>query len=188
MSKYVFLGRIKNCNDRDACAYIERREHRGIDGKIIIQGACYCGFEHEFREAIINDSFESILTKEELLDLLDNEGRQAIYMDKLLSDEAIEFKNKIMEDEHEMMKADYNLDDEDIERILDYYTLDYEDRAIICAIYEDTYELGEDWVDNCCNVEEWLKQYIDYEKMGEDILENEDYVELADGRIVRLSY
>jgi hypothetical protein len=187
MREEIFVGRINDISDRDACFYIEN-DHRDICDHLIFQGACYSGFYEDIKTAIENNNVESYLNKEELLDFLDNKEKFDYYVGKLTSKEGIEFKNKIMEDEHEMLKNDYNLTDEDINYILDNYTLGYEDRAIIGAIYHDTYEAGCEYITSCYTIPDYLDGYIDYEKFGEDLCENENYLKLDDGRVVSLSY
>ena len=143
--KKIFVGRIKDVTDRDACFYIED-DHRDICDHLIFQGACYSGYYEEIKEAIENDNVDSFLTRDELLDFLDNKGKFNYYIEKLTSEKGLAYRKNIMTEEHEMMKNDYNLTDEDIEYILDNYNLDYEDRAIIGAVYDDTYEAGYEYV------------------------------------------
>lgn len=187
----IFVGRIRDITDRDACFYIED-DHRDICDHLIFQGACYSGYYEEIKKHIENNNVDSFLTREELLDFLDNtkdnKGKFDYYIEKLTSKEGLEFKDKIMKEEHEMMKEDYNLTDDDLKYILDNYTLDYEDRAIIGAVYDDTYEAGYEFVESCYNVPDYLDGYVDYKKFGEDLCENGDYLELDDGRVVYLNY
>lgn len=185
--KKIFVGRIKDVTDRDACFYIED-DHRDICDHLIFQGACYSGYYEEIKEAIENDNVDSFLTRDELLDFLDNKGKFNYYIEKLTSEKGLAYRKNIMTEEHEMMKNDYNLTDEDIEYILDNYNLDYEDRAIIGAVYDDTYEAGYEYVESCYTIPDYLDGYVDYKKFGEDLCENENYLELNDGRVVSLYY
>ena len=187
MCEKIFVGRINDITDRDACFYINKNG-RDTGSHLNFSGACYSGFYEDIKTAIENDNVESYLNKQELLDFLDNKEKFDYYIKKLTSKEGIEFKEKIMKDEHEMMKDDYNLTDDDIKYILDNYRLDYEDRAIIGAIYDDTYEAGYEYITSCYTIPDYLDGYIDYEKFGEDLCENENYLELDDGRVVSLSY
>lgn len=187
MSKYVFLARVDEKYEK-RCIYIEEQHHRDIVDNIIFHGASWCGFEETYRMLIENDKFESYLTKEEIIDLLDNKDSYEKYIEKLTSEQGVAFKNKIMEDEHEYLKEQYNLDDEDMANILDSYYLNYEDRDIVCCVYEDAEQLGREMVENCYNVEEPIKEYIDYERLGNDIADGESYLRLKDGRIVEFYY
>lgn len=111
--------------------------------------------------------------------------------EKLLSEENDDLFKKVIEEEKEYLLDEYNLDDEDVELIFDNYMLDYRDRGIVGYVFEDTYELGYEeafslgYIKNDDSI---IERYFDFEKFGEDLLEDEDYLELADGRCVRLNY
>lgn len=204
----LFLYRLKNSEDRDACAYIDEIpstfdcEH--YFGGVYLQGACYSGGDFAFYEDI-----ETVLTKQEYekllkfhadikelgygiergderynkgLDLIDD--IQPIY-DKLQSEEAEKFEEKIMDNEKEIMMDEWNLSEDDVEEILIDYSLDYKDRSIIGYVYDDVAELAENEIEQCFDVPDYLTNYIDYSKFGEDLLQDYDiYKELEDGRIV----
>lgn len=109
--------------------------------------------------------------------------------DYLLSEKAEEFKEKIKQGEIEFMKEEYGFDDEDIEDIYDYYGGEYFDRAIINQVFESRYDVAKEIINNNYNINEWIKNYIDYYKIGDDMVSGDgDYVELSDGRIVELCY
>lgn len=74
------------------------------------------------------------------------------YSCSLESEENQEFFENVMQEEIKYLKNEFYLFDEDIEEIFTYYFINYKDRSIISAIY------------------------------------NEEYIELSNGRIVRLSY
>lgn len=89
------------------------------------------------------------------------------------------------------MKDEYSLDDADIEKIFDEYYLDYRDRGIIGNVFKDVSELGykEAWSLGYIEKGSVAERYFDYEKFGEDLVnENESYLELDDGRVVYLNY
>lgn len=204
----LFLYRLKNTVDRDACAYIDEIpstfdcEH--YFSGVIIQGACYCGGEFASYEDI-----ETILTKIEYKKLIKfnedieklgygiNKGDerykkglelikdiQDIYT-KLQSAEAEQFEEDIMDNEKEIMMEQWNLSEDDIEEILDNYRLDYKDRSIIGYVYDDIEDLAENEIEQCFNVPDYLTNYIDYSKFGTDLLQDEEkYKELEDGRVV----
>ena len=183
----IFVGRIKNTTDRDACFYIEN-DHRDICGHLIFSGACYSGYYDEIKQNIENDNVNSFLTREELLEFLDKKDKFQYYIDKLTSYNGVEFKNKIMKEEQEILKKEYNLTDNDIIDILDDYCQDYEDRAIVCGIYENAEQLASEIVCHCYDVDSAVMPYINFEDMGEDILNNDTYLRLSDGRIICYSY
>ena len=212
MNNMLFLYRVKDSDERDCCAYIENKNPRfecdHYFGKIIINGACYS--RHKFDNY---EDVETILTREEYDELISyNEiisnlgygikkgddryktGMQAsqniqYVFDKLNSEEAKEFTNNIVKSEIEYLKDEYFLVDEDIEKIFDEYYLDYRDRGIISAIYDDVEEFGyEEACSLGCVNNEISRKYFDYKRFGEDLLEDDTYVELDDGRIVALNY
>lgn len=204
----LFLYRLKNSEDRDACAYIDEIPSTfdcgHYFGGVCLQGACYCGSEFASYEDI-----ETILTKQEYekllkfheeikelgygiergderynkgLDLIDD--IQPIY-DKLQSEEAEKFEEKIMDDEKEIMMDEWNLSEDDVEEILIDYSLDYKDRSIIGYVYDDVEELAENEIEQCFDVPDYLTSYIDYSRFGEDLLQDYDvYKELESGRVV----
>lgn len=204
----LFLYRLKNDSSRDACAYINESPSTFECGHYFsgvgIQGACYCGGEFAPYEDI-----DTILTKQEYQKLLKfnhdikqlgygiskgderyNKGIklikdiQVIY-DKLESIKAEKFTKNIMDNEREIMMDEWNLSEDDIEEILNDYSSDYRDRSIIGYVYDDVEELAENEIEQCFDVPDFLTNYIDYSKFGEDLLQDYDiYKELEDGRIV----
>jgi hypothetical protein len=214
MSKYLFLYRLKDIDDRDCCAYIEAKNPRfecgHYFGSVTLHGSCYSG--HTFAKY---EDIETVLTESEYKELIaynnaikdlgygikegDNRYQKGIELgnkiqhiyDKLNSDEATEFQKSIIESEVEYMKDEYSLSDEDVEQIFNEYYLDYRDRSIICCIFNDTSDAGYEeafslgYIKNGDTISE---RYFDYEKFGKDLLEDEEYMELSDGRVVRLNY
>lgn len=73
--KYIFLAKIKNTDDRDCVYYYDTTSFSFECGHYFTglrtSGASFGGFENELREVINNnfDDIESILTKEEFLEL-----------------------------------------------------------------------------------------------------------------------
>ena len=214
MSKYLFLYREKAADDRDCCAYIEDKNPRfecgHYFGGVGLHGACYCG--HDFPDY---DEIETVLTKTEYEELIaynkaindlgygikkgDERYNKGIELsksvqhifDKLKSSEAKEFQQTIIESEIEYLKDEYSLSDEDIEKIFDEYYLDYRDRGIVGCVFNDSSDLGyeEAWqLGYIKNGDTIAERYFDYEKFGEDLLEDENYLELDDGRVVSLNY
>lgn len=213
MSKYIFLYREK-VDDRDCCAYIENKPTRfecdHYFGSVILHGACYCN--HNFADY---DDIETALTREEYEalriyndkinelgygikkgDVRYNRGLELgknieyVY-DKLNSAAAKAFQQQIIDDEIEYLKNEYTLDDKDIEKIFDEYYLDYRDRSIVGYVFKDTEDLGyeEAWSLGYINPKDPISsKYFDYEKFGEDLIEEENYIELRDGRVVSLMY
>lgn len=215
MSEHVFLYRIKNSDDRDCCAYIDANDPDFVCNHYFsglnICGSCYSG-----RGWAAYDDIETILTKVEYEQLLryndeihklgygitkgDSRYQKGIkiinkiepIIDKLKSDEAQEFFDRISSEEMEVLKEEYRLNDSDIECILDEYPLDYKDRGIVSAVYSDMDDLGreEAWQYGYINEdnESLMDKYFDYEKFGEDLVnEDEFFIEITHNRAVRIS-
>lgn len=213
MSAKIFFGKQKN-DDRDCCVYIERPEFECGHYYSIPRptGPCYSSGWNEDEEYEY-DYLDTVLTEEQynkfrkLCDELDKIGggldkdeekkkladAKAEELNKfideyLLSAKAEKFEEKIKQGEIEFMKEEFDLDDKDIEDIYDCYCYYYFDRAIIGRIFDSSYDVAEETIDNNYNIDDWVKNYIDYDRMGDDIVSEGDYVELSDGRIVELCY
>ena len=211
----LFLFRNKeNIQDRDACKYVEGQElpeslfHCGhYFGCVILCGPNFSGGEFppydEVDTFLSEDDYNKLIDFNKSINELgygiekgDERYQKGIELcrgiepifDKLRSDEAATFKHKIMESEHEMMKEEYYLSDDDVDTILSNYNEGYEDKGIVDYVYENHTELGERWADEIYNIDEMTSRYFDYEQYGEDIAEGEEFVELSDGRIASLSY
>lgn len=203
MSEYLFLYRIKDSDDRDCCAYVDaagpKFECNHYFSSIRLCGSCYSGGKFpEYEEIILFNIFIKALdygiTKGDSrynagIKLIDS--IKYIY-DKLKSDEAIAFFEKIQKSEMKYLKKEYNLSDRNIEEILNEYTEDFRDRSIVSYIYDNSEEAGRE---EACqlgyvkNDDLISSKYFDYKKFGEDLVEGDEYfMELWDGRVVRLSY
>lgn len=212
MSEYVFLYK-ENTEDRDACAYIEidpmRWECNHYFGGVILHGACYS--KHDFASY---EDIKTVLTENEYNQLVKfNEEINALgygivkgderynkgvelckailpVYDKLLSVENEELFNEVIEEEKEYMMDEYGFDEDDIEQIFDEYYLDYRDRGIVGCVFSDTYDLGYEEAYSLGYVERnsVSERYFDFDQFGKDLLEEEQYIELNDGRVVYLNY
>lgn len=194
MSKYTFLYK-ENVDDRDCVAYINLDDLKNIhlccDGKFNIHGACYCmslcGRNHD----VNYEDIKTILTKEEFDLLCNPDGTYlASIIEKLESEENKALFEEVIEEEKEYLMDEYGFDEEDIEQIFDEYGLDYRDRGIVGCVFEDTEDLGyeEAWNLGYIQRDSPMERYFDFEKFGEDLLENETYMQLSDGRCVALNY
>lgn len=111
---------------------------------------------------------------------------------KLESEENQKLFEKVIEEEKLICMEEYNLSYEEITEVFEHYYnaynsiygVIYQDRGIISCVYDSAYEIGEDWVDNCYNIDDIIKNYIDFEKFGKDIIEDNDYYELEDERVI----
>lgn len=193
MSKYTFLFKENGTDDRDCVRYVElkslKENHLCIDGKFNVHGACYCMSLKE--NDVDYEDITTILTEEEFKVLCNPEGEDLTsIIEKLESEENAELFEQIIEEEKEYLMDEYNLDEEDVEYIFDSYCLDYRDRGIVSYVFDDAYDLGYEEAYSLGYVERnsVSERYFDFEKFGEDLLEEEQYLELNDGRCVYLNY
>ena len=97
-------------------------------------------------------------------------------------------------------KMETGLDEEDAEayqKLIDEYDLSEEDaKAItedgkadrVCGIYEDTYDVGREYLINVYGIPDFLENYVDFERFGEDEVENMDaWYQLPSGKYAHLS-
>lgn len=214
MEKYIFLYRIKNTDDRDACAYIEnqalRWECNHYFGGINLHGSCYCGHEwakYEDIETFLSEEEYTALQKFDKdinnlgFGIVEGDDRylsgvwlcksiQPIF-DKLNSEEAQEFFEQIWEDEKKYLMDEYSLDEGDIETITDTYYLPYRDRSIVGYVYKNTEDLGYEEAYSMGYINDGdsiATRYFNYAAFGEDLAQEEGWCELSDGRIASLMY
>lgn len=194
MSRYTFLFKENGTNDRDCVRYVELKDlkenHICCDGKFNVHGAC---FSMSLKENDVNyEDITTILTEEEFKTLCNPKGKDlTIIIEKLESKENAELFEQIIEEEKEYLMDEYNLDEDDIETIFDNYGLGYRDRAVVGYVYDDTYNLGYETAWSCgyvSNNDSIMDRYFDFEKFGEDLVNDDDYCQLADGRCVSLMY
>nr|DAZ81371.1 MAG TPA: hypothetical protein [Caudoviricetes sp.] len=210
MREYLFLYRIKNSDDRDCCAYINaagpKFECNHYFGSITLRGSCYSGKEFpEYKEIetfLTKDEYEEILTFNIFIKSLgygitkgDSKYKAGIKLidsikhiyDKLKSDEAFAFFEDIQNSEMEYLKEEYNLSDRDIKKILNEYTEDFRDRSIVSYVYDDSEEAGreEAWQ---LGYDSISSKHFGYKKFGENLVKNDYFMKLCDGRVVRLNY
>ena len=191
MSKYVILYRVKD--SYYGCRYIELNDdntiHTDWGGRPIVSNAAYVG---NIREGFDDfDNVETWLTEDVFNRIKYADGNDTFsdVVDMIANGEHKEFEAYIRESEMEMMCNEYRLDKEDVEEIIDnYQNDDYFDMNIIANVWDNAYTIAENYIDECCRIESWLKDYIDYDRLGETIVEEGYYYELADGRVVEYNY
>ena len=210
----IFLAKIKNSDNRDCVYYMDfcgfECEH--YFGGLHLSGACFSGFEDEFRELVTNnfDELETILTKDEFIKLFElndkikslgyeierdsekyEQGIQIMteYQDtigkKLFSEENEKLFEKVKNDEKEYVKNHYYLCDDEVNEIFDNYGLEYRDRAIVVTIFNDKDEMIEE---EKISFGYENQPYFDDEAFGNDLLNDESYLELENGKIVEYAY
>lgn len=213
----IFLFRKKEQNDRDCCAYIKdnpmRFECDHYFGYPCLEGCCYS--EHAYPNY---KEIDTVLTEEEYNQLVqfakdidelgcgikkgDTRYEQGLSLckniqpvyDKLKSEEAQEFFEKIKESEKEYLMSEYNLTYCDVETIFNEYDLDYRDRSIVRCVYDDAEELGNEEAFQLGYVpgddtSDPRYRFFNFEEFGEWLVhETEGYLELSNGRIVSMNY
>lgn len=209
----VFLYKT-NSEDRDCCAYIDSQPMRWecdhYFGSVILHGACY--FNHDFpayediRTILTLPEYEALIEFSKEINKLgygitkvDERYQKGIKLckliqpiyDKLLSEENEEFFKTIQLEEREYLMNEYGFDDSDIDNIFDNYGLEYRDRAVVGCVFQNTYDCGyeEAWSLGYVNDDgSVVSRYFDFEKFGEDLIQEENYLLLDDGRVVSLNY
>ena len=207
MNKYVFLYKERDTEDRDCVKYIESMP----TGAIGIHGACFssCLKENEFDY----DNITTLLTRKDFDDIfLYNKEMSEIrfttihegdkkyqkkldllelikpVLDKLNSEGNKLLLEKVIEEEIEYIQDKYSMSKDDINEIFENYCGEYRDRAIIGYVFEDIDECSYEYAHCCLCINTYYARYFDYEKLGDDLLESENYYELSDGRVVSLKY
>ena len=212
--KKIFLAKENNTEDRDCVKYLEfcGFECDHYFGGLHIHGACFCGYEKEFREDIINnyENYTTILSKEDFEHLFKindeiealgygiekgsdkyNKGLELIneykttIEPKLLSEANKELFEKVIKEEKEYIAEEHNLTEDEVDYIFDNYGLEYQDRAIVGYVFDDIDELVEN--------EKWelgydKQPYFDDETFAEDLLNDGYHLELESGKIVSYMY
>ena len=211
MEHYIFLGRTK---DKGICYYIQDKPAEFECGHYfstpyLTNANCST---HDFPEY---ENLETILSSDEygrflqLKDDINSLGfgiktgdkryerglalKKSLLNDvytKLTSPEAAEFFGNIVKDEKRKLVDFYELTDYQINQIFDNYPLDYRDANIVATIYDDDSEIAEEFIDNFYfNIDDIpgfkLSYYIDYDKLGHDlVLDSDKYLELDDDRVI----
>lgn len=188
MSKYIILYRIKD--EYNGCRYIELNSdgtiHLDYSGKPIVSNArCSVRIDENF------DDVETWLT-EDVFNRMKNAGGNDTFsdvVDMIANGEYKEFETYIRESEIEKMYDEYGFDEDDAEEVLNNYNIcDYFDTSIISYVWNDAYDVAENYIDEYCNIESWLTNYIDYEGLGEALISDGYYYTLSDDRVVEYSY
>ena len=194
MSKYIFLFKENNNDDRDCVKYIDiknlKENHKDIINHFNVHGAC---FSMSLKPKISYKNITTILTENEYNNLCNPENISKEMLDeiinKLESEENEALFEKVQQEEIEYLMEEYNLSEEDVEDIFDEYYLDYRDRGIVGFVYENSTTLAEYEADAYMDIPQRMERYFDYEKFGEDLVSDcEYYYELNDGQVVYLNY
>lgn len=195
MNEYVFFYRDNvNNQSRDCVAYLDindlQNRHVNCDNCFIIHGANY---SKSFNGEAPYENVTTILSKQEY-DSLIRRGETKVdiqpIIEKLLSYENEVLFEQIVEEEKEYLCEEYSLSKDDVEEIFDNYSLDYRDRGIVYNVWNSIEDFGYDMAEAYDYIGGYdpISRYFDYVKFGEDLVEENDYYELKNGRIVGLNY
>lgn len=186
MSK-LFFFKENDTNDRDCVRYLD--VYSLNKGNVSICGACFWG---TFGIPAYKN-VTTVLTEDEYYLLFNYNGEDlTAIVEKLRSRKNDKLFELVQEEEIEYLMDEYNLDEEEVLGIFEDYNGSYRDRGIISCVYDDAYDLGNETAHsrgyiNGSNVDV-MERYFDFEKFGEDLLDDYDYYELKDGRVVSLNY
>lgn len=206
-----FIGKEKDNDKRDVVYYIEfggfvcNHYFSGFH----LSGACFGGFEKEFKQLFDEGKIKSILTIQDIEKLYDIDNKladlgfgiekdsdrykQGINLlkeldeikEKLESKENERLFNEVIEEEKNWCMSEYNLSRSDIDYIFSEYNGIYQDRGIILCVYNDFDDMVEE---EKFSLGYENIQYFDDKAFGEDLLSDDYHLELEDGKIVYLSY
>ena len=211
MSKVLFLGRLNNGDDRN-CIYTEhvRFECGHYWSSIRDKGAAWSGGhpidEIAYDEITTGFTAEQWARAQEIARCLNGLGYGiSVGDDRYKVGEALanewnnmidsiqgcDIEKEIMEDERDLIKGEFILDDDDLAEI--FNCTDYHDIGAISAIYGSVQIFGEEeafsfglFSGHDDNFKSIIDDCFDYEKFGEICLESGYAVELKDGRVVTL--
>ena len=201
---------LEKQEDRDCVVYIDatpaKFECNHYFGGIRLQNACFCGRD---LEKIKYKSIKTFLTEEEFTKLQNfyneisnlgygitkgderyNKGEELIsniqpIFDKLNSKDAKDFQNYIIEEEIDYLIDEFDINKEEIENIFDL--TDYKDRSFISTVYRDISEVAYEEAFDLGYATKENERWFDFETFGKELLEDERYYELSDGRVVLLA-
>lgn len=188
MSKYIILYRIKD--EYDGCRYIELNSdgtiHVDCGGKPIVSNArCSVRIDEDF------DDVETWLTEDVFNRMKNTDGNDTFsdVADMIANGEHKAFETYICESEIEKMYEEYRINEDDAKDVIQNYQNEYFDISIINCVWNDAYDIAENYIDGYCNIESFVTNYIDYDGLGEAIV-NDDYCyyTLSDDRVVEYSY
>lgn len=215
MRNYLFLYKENNTDDRDSVNYIDIERLGKLElghyfPRINLSGACFSkGLKYE---EIDFDNIQTVLTQEDFKKLARysekisdlgygiKEGDERYFkgielykeiegiLNKLTSVENEELFNKVVEQEKEIIKEQYDLENEEVETIFEEYELSYQDRGIVGHIFNDLEEASKEEADGMGYVNEDNERYFDYSAFGEDLLMSENVIELSSGKIAMMNY
>ena len=96
--------------------------------------------------------------------------------------------NEILDLIKRVYELDCEYDSDDVEAVCDHFGFDMDDveRAFRNGLerYRDAEEYARQYADGMGDIPSWLERYIDYESLGQDLLQDVSYAEVTRGIIV----
>lgn len=215
MGDKIFVYKDGKYHDRDCVKYTEidrlgKLECNHYFPSFGLSGACFSS--SLYLEDIDFDNVITVLTKQdfEMLDAYNkaihelgngiveggdrwSEGYNLYktilpIIERLKSEENEELFEKVIEAEKEYIMDEYFLDDEEYHEVMSNYHLEYKDRAVIGYVYNDVDDMATEEAFSMGYVKDGNDRYFNYENFAEDLLRDDYFYEMQDGRVVKFCY
>lgn len=193
MGDILFLCKLKKCEEiTNCCFYINTENFQISDARC--SGYAKLPEYEKVITFLKPNEYENIryvfdeMINTHVLAIIDKAKKE---LEKLLSNEAEAFfENIILPEEKKWIKENYNLMDADIENIYESYIFEYQDRSIICRIFDSLEDFGKEKAENYISPNNDMFKYINFTKYAEDLISEQPYnfVKTEDGRVVELIY
>lgn len=157
--------------------------HRDVNGSLIIFNA-----SQSTRCKITYEDADTPLTKEQWDDIFTDKVDLACMDDKSVLDclcgsEYDMWVEKTLASEKEFIMSRFDIDDDEIDDVIDWLG-DYPVSSSIICSYETYEKVAIEFMENF-GVDDFIFCYIDYSRMGEDLVKDGDrYYELGNGSIL----
>jgi len=206
MSDLLFLYKDRDSDDCDCVKYTKIYPNKHIEIYTLHHNLKFKRIDFEYDNAttlLTRKDFDTIFFfNSEILNLTSCEPddidscKKLIHLqemikpvyDKLLSTGNKHLFEKVVEEEMEYLQDEFSLSDADMVEILQKYYRDYKDRSMITNVYNNLIECGYEYAYSCGYFEEHTERYFDFNKLGYDLLQTDEFLELSSGRIVKYSY
>ena len=104
-------------------------------------------------------------------------------LNKVESEENEKLFERVIREEKDYLINKEGMQEDDVNYLFDCLG-DYRDSSALCRLFKNEKDLGEYYVDDNYDVDSFLENYIDYEAIGRDILEDDSrYLKLPSGLI-----
>lgn len=189
---YTFLFKENDTNNRDCVKYIKLKDLSAaptpINHHYNIYGPC---FSMSLKPKYDFDNITTVLSKDEFDVLCSgkyDESTMNSIIEKLNSDENKALFEQVQQEEIEFLMEEYSINEDDVEYIFDNYYLSYRDRGVVSYIFRSIEDAGYEEAHSLGYATDENDRWFDYEKFGEDLLNEEQYLELSSGAVVYMNY